>query len=180
MSERARSIGLPGQTVVFKYVRGGIVVALALLTSVPLVAQQSGGTMGNMGTMGNPGTAGSGATMGSGSVVYSGGSSTPSYGSGKAVGIGVGAAAAGIGAVYLLMHRSSSITGCILSGDDGLRLIDDKTNRTFAVFPSGTALVPGEHVQLRGKILKAHSGEQEFEAKKLIKNLGACSTSQPR
>jgi hypothetical protein len=36
-------------------------------------------------------------------------------------------------------------------------------------------LVPGQHVQLRGKITKDKAGAESFEAKKVVKNLGACS-----
>lgn len=128
--------------------RLGVVIPFALLLSVPLFAQYGGG-----------GT----------------GSSTPSYGHGKAIGIGVGAGAAGAVGVYLLVRRGSSVTGCVQTADDGLHLTDDKTKRTFSVMPSGTTLVPGQHVQLRGKIRKDKAGAESFQAKKLVKNLGACN-----
>lgn len=137
--------------------RWGMGVSVALLLSAPLFAQYGGG-----------GTPPSGGTMGTGS-------STPSYGHGKAIGIGVGAAAAGAVGLYLIMHRGSSVTGCVRSANDGLRLTDDKTKRTFSVVPSGTALVPDQHVQLRGKITKDKAGAESFEAKKLVRNLGACN-----
>lgn len=160
------------KTFLRRSVRLAAAISMASLLSVSLFAQYSG-TMGSSGGMGTSGTMGSGGRTGS--VTYGGGSSTPGYGKGKAIGIGVGAGAAGIVALYLVIHRGSSITGCVLTGDDGLRLTDDKTKRSYALYPSGAALVPGEHVQLKGKILKTNSGEQDFEAKKLVKNLGACS-----
>jgi hypothetical protein len=131
-------------------------IATILVFYVPLHAQYGGG-----GTMGTGGTTGTG-------------SSTPSYGHGKAIGIGVGAGAAGAAGLYLLMHRGSSVTGCVQPADDGLRLVDDKSKRSFSVMPRGAALVPGQHVQLRGKIIKQQDGAEIFEARKLIKNLGRC------
>jgi hypothetical protein len=151
----------PGpKTFLRRCTRLSIGIPVALLLSVPLYAQYGGGT------------GGTGGTMGTGTGT---GSSTPSYGHGKAIGIGVGAGAAGAVGLYLLMHRGSSVTGCVRSGDDGLRLTDDKTKHTFSVLPSGTALVPDQHVQLRGKIVKNKAGAESFQAKKLVKNLGACS-----
>ena len=162
------------KTFLRRSVRLAVGISMVSLLSASLFAQY-GGTMGSSGGMGTSGTMGSGGTTRTGSVTYGGGSSTPSYGKGKAIGIGVGAGAAGIAALYLMVHRGSSITGCVLSGDDGLRLTDEKTKRSYALYPSGAALVPGEHVQLRGKIVKTNTGEQDFEAKELVKNLGACS-----
>jgi hypothetical protein len=134
-------------------------IPVALLLSVPLFAQYSGGTGGTVGT---------GGTMGTGSSV-------PSYGHGKAIGIGVGAGAAGAAGLYLLMHRGSSVTGCVQPADDGLRLVEDKSKRSFSVMPSGAALVPGQRVHLRGKLIKQQDGAEIFEAKKLVKNLGTCA-----
>lgn len=140
--------------------RLGVLIPVALLLSVPLFAQYGGG--------------GTGGTTGTGTGTATG-SSTPSYGHGKAIGIGVGAGAAGAVGVYLLVRRGSSVTGCVQTADDGLHLTDDKTKRTFSVMPSGTTLVPGQHVQLRGKIRKDKAGAESFQAKKLVKNLGACN-----
>jgi len=143
--------------------RLGVVIPVALLLSVPVFAQYGGG---------GGGTGGTGGTTGTGTGTAS---STPSYGHGKAIGIGVGAGAAGAVGLYLLMRRGSSVTGCVQTADDGLRLTDDKTKRSFSVMPSGTTLAPGQHVQLRGKILKDKAGAESFQAKKLVKNLGACN-----
>jgi hypothetical protein len=137
-------------------------IATILVFYVPLHAQYGGG-----GTMGTGGTSGTGGTTGTGS-------STPSYGHGKAIGIGVGAGAAGAAGLYVLMHRGSSVTGCVQPANDGLRLVDDKSKRSFSVMPGGAALVPGQHVHLRGKIIKQQDGAEIFEAKKLLKNLGTC------
>ncbi len=138
-------------------------LAAILLLSSAAFAQYGGGGMG--GTTTSPTTAGTYGT-----------SSTPSYGHGKAIGIGVGAAAAGVGAVYLMTHRASTITGCTEMADDGLRLTDDKTKRSLALVPGATDIKPGERVELKGKIRKSAAGNQSFLVKKVAKDFGECHT----
>jgi hypothetical protein len=112
-----------------------------------------------MGTPTSPGT-------------YTPGSKT--YGNGKAIGIGVGAAAVGAGAIYLMTHRSSKVTGCVQNADDGLHLTDDKTNRTLALVPGKSDVRAGERLELKGKIKKNATGEQNFLVKSVAKDLGSC------
>ncbi len=151
MNDALKEIILQHKSTTFlgRCARLGAGLSLALLLTVPLFGQYGGGTMGT--------------------------GSTPSYGNGKAIGLGVGAGAAGVAAIYLVKHRGSSVTGCLRSGEDGLLLTDDKTTRTFSILPNGTVLVPGRHVQLRGKIQKGEAGDERFAAKKLVKNLGTCT-----
>lgn len=145
IAERCRSLARPA-----------IRLAAILLLSTAAFAQYGGGG-GTVGTMGTPGT-----------------SSTPSYGHGKAIGIGVGAAVAGVGAVYFMTHRASKVTGCVETADDGLHLTDDKSKRTLALVPGTTNIRPGERVELKGKIKKNAAGDQSFLVKKLTKISGQC------
>jgi hypothetical protein len=142
-----------------RLMRQGIRLAVILLLSATAYAQYGGGggTVGTMGTPGSPGT-----------------SSTPSYGHGKAIGIGVGAAAAGVVAVYLMTHRASKVTGCVETADDGLRLTDDKSKRTLALVPGAADIKSGERVELKGKIKKNAAGDQSFLVKTVAKDLGQC------
>ena len=135
-------------------------LAVALLLAATAYAQYGGG----------------GGTTGTGTSGTTGTSSTPSYGHGKAIGIGVGAAAAGVGAVYLLTHRASKVTGCVETTDDGLHLTDDKTKKTLSVVPGGANVKPGERVELKGKIKKNAAGEQSFLVKSVGKDFGQCRT----
>ena len=132
--------------------------AAIVLIAFPAFAQYGGTT----GTAGMPGSA-------SGSA-----SSTPSYGHGKAIGIGVGAAAAGAVGVYFLTHRSSKVTGCVVKGEDGLVLTDDKSKRTFDVLEGPADVKSGERVELKGKIKKNGSGNPNFLVKSVAKDLGDC------
>ncbi len=102
------------------------------------------------------------------------GSSTPSYGHGAAIGIGVGAAAAGAGAIYFVTHRSSKVTGCVVKGDGGLFLTDDKSKRTFELLEGPADVTSGERVELKGKIRKNESGNPRFQVKSVAKELGEC------
>jgi hypothetical protein len=104
------------------------------------------------------------------------GSTAPTYGSGKAIGVGVGAAAAGAGVLYLTLHHRGSLTGCVQGNDDGLSLVDAKNHQTYSLLPGGTDLKSGERVELRGKRSKDGKGAQTFQVKKVVKNLGDCST----
>ena len=105
------------------------------------------------------------------------GTGTPSYGSGKAIGIGVGAAAGGAVVLYLVLHHAGSVTGCVQSGEDGMRLADEKNKKTYSLLPGGADVKPGEQVELTGKKSKVAGGGETFQAKKLVKNLGTCGVS---
>jgi len=138
-------------------------LSVILLLSTAAFAQYGGGTVGTMGTPGTPGTPGAPGT-----------SSTPSYGHGKAIGIGVGAAVAGVGAVYLITHRASKVTGCVETADDGLHLTDARSKRTLALVPGAANVKAGERLELKGKIRKSDAGDQTFLVKTVAKDLGEC------
>lgn len=94
----------------------------------------------------------------------------------KGAGIGAGAAA-GVGALFLAMHYHGRVTGCVQPADDGVRLLDEKHKKTYALVPGDVYLKPGERVLLKGKTSKSNGGTQTFTAKKLIKDLGSCGAS---
>jgi|SRR5579883_2053171 hypothetical protein len=135
--------------------------AAILIVSTAAYAQYAGGGV----VPGTPTTSGT----------YTPGSTT--YGKGKAIGIGVGAAAAGVGAIYFITHRSSKITGCVERADDGLHFTDDKTQRTLALVPGKSDIKPGERLELKGKVKKNATGQQNFLVKAVAKDLGSCPAS---
>ena len=130
----------------------------ALLASSALAQYGGGGTGGGSGTPGTPGYV----------------APKSGYGSGKAIGIGVGAAAAGAGTLFLVMHNRGAVTGCVRQTDDGLRLVDEKKNKSYALEAGSVALKPGDRVQLKGKKSSGDGGAQMFEPTKVVKNLGSC------
>lgn len=96
------------------------------------------------------------------------------YSSGKAIGIGVGAAAAGAGVLFLALHHRGAVTGCVRQTDDGLRLVDEKKNKSYALEPGSVNVKPGDRVELKGKKSTGNGGAEMFEPTKVVKNLGSC------
>jgi hypothetical protein len=133
-------------------------VLLATILSSSAFAQYGGGGTG-MGT-GTPGTPGYVAPKNG-------------YGSGKAVGIGVGAAA-GVGVLFLALHHHGAVTGCVRQTDDGLRLVDEKKNKSYSLEKGSVDIKAGDRVQLKGKKSSGTAGTEMFEPTKVIKNLGNC------
>lgn len=142
------------------FVRLVLGLSLALFAAGQAAAQYGGG-----GGMGGGGTGGGTYTAPSGG-----------YSSAKGAGIGAGAAA-GVGALFLAMHYHGRMTGCVQPGDDGLRLLDEKNNKSYALVPGDVYVKPGQRVLLKGKTSKSDGGTQTFTAKKLLKDLGSCSAS---
>jgi hypothetical protein len=140
--------------------RLALTAGLTLLVSSQALAQYGGGGM-------------SGTATGTGTPGYtapSGGYSS----TGKAVGIGVGAAA-GAGLLFLALHHHGAVTGCVRPTSDGLRLVDEKKNKTYAIAADSIALKPGELVQVKGKKSSDRDGAQSFQATKVLKSLGSCN-----
>jgi hypothetical protein len=135
-------------------------ICLTTFLASSALAQYGGGGTG-MGT-GAPGTPGYVAPK-------------SGYGSGKAIGIGVGAAAAGAGVLFLALHHHGAVTGCVRQTDDGLRLVDEKKNKSYALESGSVAVKPGDRVELKGKKSSGDGGAQMFEPTKVVRSLGSCS-----
>ena len=136
--------------------------SLALFAASQAAAQYGGG---------GGGTGGGGTGTGTYTAPPGGYSSAA-----KGAGIGAGAAA-GVGVLFLAMHYHGRVTGCVQPADDGMRLLDEKNKKTYALVPGDVYLKPGERVLLKGKTSKSDGGTQTFTAKKLIKDLGSCAAS---
>ncbi len=134
-------------------------ICLTTFLASSALAQYGGGGTG-MGT-GTPGTPGYVAPK-------------SGYGSGKAIGIGVGAAAAGAGVLFLALHHHGAVTGCVRQTDDGLRLVDEKKNKSYALEPGSVDVKPGDRVELKGKKSSGSGGAEMFEPTKVVKSLGSC------
>lgn len=130
----------------------------ALLASSALAQYGGGGTGMGTGTPGTPGYV----------------PPKSGYGSGKAIGIGVGAAAAGAGVLFLALHHHGGVTGCVQKTDDGLRLVDEKKNKSYALEAGSVDLKAGDRVELKGKKSGGDGEAQMFAPTKMVKNLGSC------
>ena len=129
---------------------------------------------------GGTGSGGTGGTGGNpGYVAPSGG-----YGSGKAIGIGVGAAAGAVVATVLLVrhhrHHSESntqayVTGCTQSIQNGIILTSEKDNQTYSIVSNDNSLKAGERVTLKGSFVSDDgSANPSFRVLNLIKDYGTC------
>jgi len=154
-ANRAEKTGLMGQVV-----RMTLGICLTAFLASSALAQYGGGGGTGMGT-GTPGTPGY--------VPPKSG-----YGSGKAIGIGIGAAA-GAGALFLVLHHHGGVTGCVRQTDDGLRLVDEKKNKSYTLEAGSVNVKPGDRVELKGKKSSGNGGAEMFEPTKVVKNLGSCS-----
>lgn len=90
-----------------------------------------------------------------------------------AVAVGV---AIGVG-VYFLVRRPSSITGCTVSGSNGLTLQNENDLQTYNLTGDIGSIKTGERIKLSGKKKKEPSGKQDFFVEKLSKDFGACKIS---
>lgn len=123
---------------------------------------------------------GGGGTTGSGGYVAPSGG----YGSGKAIGIGVGAAAGAVVATVLLVrhhrHHSESntqayVTGCTQSIQNGISLTSEKDNQTYSIVSDEKSLKAGERVTLKGSFVSGDgSANPSFRVLSLIKDYGTC------
>lgn len=149
-------------------VRFAIVFSLACIMVSKAAAQYGGGG----GASGGGGTNGSG----SGSGTYT----PPKGGYSSATGATIGAgAAAGATALILALHYRGRVNGCVQPGEEGLRLLDENKNKSYALIPGDVRVNPGQRVQLKGQKSKNGAGDQTFKAKKLLKDLGTCNSPSP-
>jgi hypothetical protein len=78
------------------------------------------------------------------------------------------------------MHNRGVVTGCVRQTDDGLRLVDEKKNKSYALEPGSVSVKAGDRVELKGKKTSGNGGAQMFEPTKVVKNLGSCSAEAGR
>jgi hypothetical protein len=92
-------------------------------------------------------------------------------------GIVVVSAAVGVLVVFLIIHykhRKSSITGCVVSGANGVSLTDENDKRTYALSDDTGAVKAGQRMKVEGKRQNEKNGTFSFEVQKISKVFGAC------
>ena len=94
----------------------------------------------------------------------------------SSTGIAIGAAAAGAGIAYLVLHNRATgkIAGCVESSGVTMLLSDDKKSVYTLIKNDSVTLKTGERVALKGKTIRRSSGELAFEVHGLAKDYGAC------
>ena len=119
-----------------KFFRLTIILSLAFIMAGEAAAQYGCGG----------GTSGGGSGSGTGTYV------PPKGGYSSATGAAVGAgAAAGATALFLTLHYRGRVGGCAQPGEDGLRLLDESKNKSYALIPGDVHVKPGQRVQLKGQ-----------------------------
>ncbi len=90
----------------------------------------------------------------------------------------VGTAAALAVVTVLVIHYSKkrAITGCVVSGDSGMTLIDEKDKQIYMLSGDTTDIKPGDRMKLKGKKVRPKSPNKTlvWEARQVSKNYGAC------
>jgi len=95
------------------------------------------------------------------------------------IGIVVVTAAIVVLTTVLILHyksKKTAITGCVISGDNGMTVTDEKDRRTYALSGNTTGIKPGDRMRLQGKAVKPKSPEKTlvWEAKEVTKDFGVC------
>lgn len=65
------------------------------------------------------------------------------------------------------------LTGCVEPGDNRLRLLDEKNNKSNALVPGDVYLTRGQPVLLKGRTSKDDGDTATFTARKLVKDPGS-------
>jgi hypothetical protein len=98
---------------------------------------------------------------------------------GAIVGGIVGVAAAVVVVTVVVLQRSSkkrTITGCVNSEENMMRVTDEKDNRSYSLSGNATGIKPGDRITLEGKKVKPKGADKTlvWEAKRVTKDFGAC------
>ena len=82
-------------------------------------------------------------------------------------------------ATVLVIHYSKkrAITGCVISGQSGMTLTDEKDKQIYTISGDTTGIKPGDRMKLQGKKVKPKGVDKTlvWEARQVSKNYGACS-----
>jgi hypothetical protein len=93
------------------------------------------------------------------------------------IGIVVVSAAVAVGITLLVLHqkhKKSSITGCVGSSAGGMNVTNEKDKRVYALAGNPPGVKPGDRMTLEGKSRNGGGTMPVFEARSVIKDLGAC------
>jgi hypothetical protein len=92
-------------------------------------------------------------------------------------GIVVVSAGVAVGVTLLILHekhKQSRITGCVNAGATGMDVTDESDKRIYSLAGDPVGAKPGERMTLEGKRRKESGKMPVFEARRVIKDFGAC------
>ncbi len=118
-------------------------------------------------------------------VVLSVGLATPAWADklqteGDEIVIGIVAVGAAIVvATVLIIHYSKkrAITGCVMSGESGMTLTDEKDKQIYMLSGATTGIKPGDRMKLQGKRAKPKHPDKTlvWETRGVAKDYGVCT-----
>ncbi|MGA2359115.1 MAG: hypothetical protein ABSF66_08955 [Terriglobales bacterium] len=80
--------------------------------------------------------------------------------------------------VVVAIHYSKkrAVTGCVISGENGMSVTDEKDGQVYALSGNTTGVKPGDRMRLHGKKLKSKGADKTlvWEAKEVTKDYGVC------
>ena len=89
---------------------------------------------------------------------------------GVGVGIGLG--------VYFAVRHNHSLTGCAVSGANGLQLQSQSDQQIYALVGDTAGITSGERIRVSGKREKKSDGvPRQFLVEKLSKTYGSCTVA---
>jgi len=100
-----------------------------------------------------------------------------SYGEVGAVLAAVGVAIVVVTAVVIHdVSKKRAITGCVISGENGLTVTDEKDKRIYALSGNTNGIKPGERMTLRGKKIRSQGSDKTrvWETKNVARDFGIC------
>jgi hypothetical protein len=81
-------------------------------------------------------------------------------------------------ATVLVIHYSKkrAITGCVISGESGMTLAEEKDKQIYTLSGNTADIKPGDRMKLQGKKVKPKAPDKTlvWEATQVSKNYGAC------
>lgn len=88
----------------------------------------------------------------------------------------VGAVAAIVVVTVVVIHarRPPTVTGCAVSGPNGLTLENDSDHQSFTLTGDTAGIKAGDRVKLQGKKQKANGAARGFTVLKVQHDYGAC------
>jgi hypothetical protein len=98
---------------------------------------------------------------------------------GKQITAGIAVVSTAVVVVVILLvihykHKKSSVTGCVISGANGMSLKDEKDRRTYALSGDTAAIKLGDRMTLEGQRRKESGAKFIFESKTVSRDFGPC------
>jgi hypothetical protein len=95
------------------------------------------------------------------------------------IGVAVAAIGAGIGiGIYYAIHHNSHLTGCAVSGANGLQLQSKDDQQTYDLVGAVASIKQGDRVRVSGKRVKKSTGPTpQFLVEQISKDYGPCPAS---